>query len=250
MMRPYPAPQRPHDMRMTWSKLLFAHWAVEKEAMQRLLPPGLEVETFEGTTYLALVPFIMSGVRPRLCPAIPFTEDFLEMNMRTYVRHPATGKSGVWFISLDSSSPLSNWVARVTFHLRYLSATMHIASEEGDVLYRSRRAQKEGPYHPHPAPYGPPVEVVTRYGPTGPLPELDPLSAFLTNRYRLFSVSRAGQLYEAEIDHAPWPLQAAHAEFEKLDITQGLGLEISGTPHLLYSERLDVVGWRPTALPG
>ena len=50
-----------------WSDLLFAHWRVPVELLRPLIPRELEIDTFGGEAWLGLVPFHMSGVRPRWC---------------------------------------------------------------------------------------------------------------------------------------------------------------------------------------
>src|ERR1700753_3100034 len=63
--RPYPAPTGPWLLRMTWHDLLFAHWRVDAASLRPRVPPGLEIETFDGSAWLGVVPFTMSGVRGR-----------------------------------------------------------------------------------------------------------------------------------------------------------------------------------------
>lgn len=227
---------------------MFAHWPVSAEALQALLPPGLEIETFEGQAYFALVPFMMSNVKLRGLPPIPTAHSFLEMNMRTYARHVDSGKTGVWFISLDSNSELSNWAARMSFHLRYLKAQMSINVSSNQVQYSSNRLAVGGDYTPYPTFLGPRAKVEVAYQPNGAENQYGPLVEFLTSRYRLFSYSRRGQLYAAEIDHEPWKLKIAKATFSHLDITGGLGIALKGDPLLLYSEHIDVCGWKPYSL--
>src|SRR5687767_621891 len=96
---------RPWIMRMRWRDLLFAHWAIEVEAVRRLVPSGLEIDTFDGRAYLGIVPFQMEGVAPRGLPAIPLLSASPEVNVRTYVRHE--GVDGVWFLSLDAGNRLA-----------------------------------------------------------------------------------------------------------------------------------------------
>ena len=43
--RAWPLPKQPWVMRMTWSKLLFAHWQVEPEKIASILPAGLTLDT-------------------------------------------------------------------------------------------------------------------------------------------------------------------------------------------------------------
>ena len=40
----------PVVMRQKWRDLLFLHWAVDPEALRRLLPTGLDLDLFEGAT--------------------------------------------------------------------------------------------------------------------------------------------------------------------------------------------------------
>lgn len=235
-------------MVMTWEKLLFAHWPVPAASLQALLPSGLEIETFEGQAYFALVPFAMSGVQLTHFPPIPGTHRFLEMNMRTYVRHPASGKTGVWFLSLDSNSRLSNWAARTRFHLRYLDAEMSMQGTGDEIRYESVRQKTGEAYAPYPKVRGPKAAVTVTYRPTGGKAVESELTSFFTNRYRLFSCSRDGRLFAAEVDHEDWSLKPATATFERLEITDGLGISLEGEPHLLYSDSIAVRGWLPYAL--
>jgi len=83
---------------MRWHELCFLHWRVDPERLRARLPPGLALDTFDGEAWIGVVPFRMSGVRPRLTPPLPGVSAFLELNVRTYV--VAGGKPGVWFFSL------------------------------------------------------------------------------------------------------------------------------------------------------
>jgi uncharacterized protein YqjF (DUF2071 family) len=73
------------------------------------------------------------------------------------------------------------------------------------------------------------------------------LEHWLTERYRLFAADRRGRLWRGEIEHAPWPLRPAEAEFATLDMTRWLGLDLPAQPpHLLLARKLDVHAWRLT----
>ena len=95
-------PRRWSVMRHRWAHLLFLHWAVPPEQLRPLLPPGLDLDTFEGRAYVGLVPFTMTGVRPVLLPPLPLLSSFHETNVRTYV-HRRGRDPGVWFFSLDAA---------------------------------------------------------------------------------------------------------------------------------------------------
>ncbi|WP_395747976.1 DUF2071 domain-containing protein [Prosthecobacter sp.] len=92
-------PKRAHVMYQSWASLLFLHWRWNADVIQRTLPPGLYVDTFEGDAWLAIVPFYMRGIRPRFLPAVRGISDFLELNVRTYV-HDEEGRPGVCVVLL------------------------------------------------------------------------------------------------------------------------------------------------------
>ena len=59
--------------------------------MQKLLPAGVEVDTFDGSAWVGLIPFHMDGLGfPGLAP-LPYVGSFPEVNVRTYVRASKRG---------------------------------------------------------------------------------------------------------------------------------------------------------------
>ena len=98
-------------MAMNWHDLLFAHYPVRAETLRPLIPPALEIDTFDGWAWIGIVPFRMTGVRPRYVPALECTSAFPELNVRTYVK--TADRSGVWFFSLDASNRLAHDLRRL-----------------------------------------------------------------------------------------------------------------------------------------
>ena len=104
-------PRRWPVMRQKWRELLFLHWPVPPEALRPLVPPQLELDLFEGTAYVGLVPFTMTGVRPVGLPPVRGLSSFHETNVRTYV-HREGRDPGVWFFSLDAANRVAVALAR------------------------------------------------------------------------------------------------------------------------------------------
>lgn len=224
---------------MRWRDLLFAHWVVDAAALRPLIPPRLEIDTFDGRAYVGVVPFRMEDTAPRGLPALPYLSAFAEVNVRTYVRHD--GLAGVWFFSLDAGRRLAVEGARVGFHLPYFHARMSVERDGDEVAYHSERNDRRGR----------PARLDVRYRPTGPVTPVGPgsLDEWLTDRLRLFAADGDGRLSRTSIAHRPWPLRPAEAEFrvETLSVAQGLAL--SGPPiHLVFADRLDVRAWWPRRL--
>ena len=233
--RPWPAPRRPWAIAMTWRDLLFAHWPVDPGPLQRVMPPGLTLDTFDGRAWVGVVPFVMD-IRPRFAPALPRLSHFPELNVRTYVT--AGGRPGVWFFSLDAASRVAVRIARATFGLPYFDAAIRASAEDGRVHYESRRVHRGAPA----------AEFDATYGPVGDARPATPgtLEHFLTERYCLYA-QRRGRLLRGEVHHAPWPLQPAACDLRRCDMARLLPLQLPDTPPLLhFARRIDVVAWRPS----
>lgn len=135
-----PAPWRPvrHPvMRIRWDDVAFLHWPYPADRVQRLLPAGLEVETWGGRAWVSLVPLHMR-VRPPVGPGIPGVMSFPETNVRTYVTGPG-GEPGVWFLSLDAGSAAAVLAGRTAFGLPYFRAEMEFRRDGDILLYTGRR---------------------------------------------------------------------------------------------------------------
>ncbi len=237
--RPWPLPRGPWVMAQTWHDLLFAHWPMAVEKLRPLIPPSLELDTFEGHAWLGIVPFRMTGVRPRGAPALPWFSAFPELNVRTYVIHG--GKPGVWFFSLDAANPVAVAAARVLFHLPYFRARMSCVSEGSAIAYRSQRKHSNMPI----------AALRVRYRPAGPVFHAAPgsLEHFLTERYCLYTARPRGPILRCEVHHPCWPLQPAEAEFTENTMPASDGIATpEGAPLLHFAKRLDVTVWRPKLL--
>jgi len=182
-----------------WRDVLFLHWPVDAAALRPLVPARLAIDTYEGRAWLGIVPFRMEGIRLRYLPPLPGTHAFPELNVRTYVTHEGT--SGVYFFSLDAQSVLAVAAARAWFGLPYFYARMSCRRVGDEVTYRAERrprgARFEGRYRPA--------------GPAAPA-AAGTLEHWLVERYHLF-VEKRHRLLRGDVEHAPWPIQPAEAEF-------------------------------------
>lgn len=234
--RPYPLPKGTGAISMSWHDLLFMHWSVPYDALRSLILPALSLDTFDDDAWLAVVPFRMSGVRPRFLPGVPWLSDFPELNLRTYVT--VNGRPGVWFFSLDAHNPVAVRLARTTFFLPYYDARMTCRISGGEVHYVSVRTHRNAPKAAFRGSYRPAGEPLDTGSGT--------LEYFLTERYCLYSADRRSRIWRGDIHHAPWPLQPAEAEIPTLQMTGQIGLEHPDTePILHFSKRLDMLAWAP-----
>ncbi len=222
-------PERRWTWRQTWRDLLFAHWPVSVKTLRPLVPDELEIQEFDGTSWVGVVPFRMTGVMRRGLPDLPWVSAFPELNVRLYVQKD--GKPGVWFLSLDATNRLAVWAARTFFHLPYHHAQMSIRRSGDEYIYASQRAG---------------AELKGRYRPVSEVALATPHSFehWLTERYCLYAKDRRGTLWRNEVHHFPWPLQRAEADFERNTFFDFHRLPAPRQPAVLhFAERLDVVVW-------
>jgi uncharacterized protein YqjF (DUF2071 family) len=189
-----------------WHDLLFLHWEVPVDSLQRLLPHGLTVDTFDGRAYVGLVPFRISGIRHRNLAPIPGFSQFLEINVRTYV-HKDGRDPGVWFFSLDAANPFACAAARLWYKLPYFYAKMRQTTagttdrdESPITRYRSGRLW--------PAPI--PAYARIDYRATGDAAPSEPgtIAHFFLERYLLYS-QKGSRLFIGQVHHKPYLAQGA-----------------------------------------
>jgi uncharacterized protein YqjF (DUF2071 family) len=199
-----------------WRNLLFLHWAVDKEALQDLIPRGLEIDTFDDKAYFGLVLFTMKGIRPRFLFPFPGASAFHEFNARTYVRHG--DKAGVWFFSLDAANALAVKVARSRYKLAYYHAEMDHRVAGPKLTYQSRRMNSDAMITADAE-----ISGDTWHAEEGTLDH------FLIERYRLFA-GQEGALRTAMVSHEAYPLR--NVTLTRLDetLSSAAGVKVEGEP--------------------
>ena len=229
----------PWSMAMNWHDLLFAHWPVPVESLRPHIPAELEIDTCDGTAWIGLVPFHMTGVRSRWMPSFCGMA-FPELNVRTYVKDG--NKNGVWFLSLDAAHWLSVRVARAWYHLPYHDARIEVQKNGEGISFRCQRKVSGASTA---------AEFQIEYTPIG-----DPFSAkpgtlehWLIERYCLFAVNHRGRVGCADIAHAPWRLHRAEAVIARNTMTQPLGIRLPDQPPLLhFAHEVQAAAWKVRAI--
>ena len=222
-----------------WEEVTFLHWRYEPDAVQRLLPPGLEVDTCEDAAWVGLVLFRMRVSLPGL-PPVPWLLTFAETNVRTYVR-TQDGAAGVWFFSLDAARLAPVLVGRSTYRLRYCWSAMSITRSGATVSYTTHRRW--------PRPRGALSDISIEIGEPYPPGELSDLDHFLTARWEMFSPGMPA-LHHARAFHEPWPLHWARVVRLYDELVPASGLPAPHEEPLAHYAPLVLVriGW-PSRVP-
>ena len=228
---------------MRWDDLAFVHWRADAAQIAALLPPSLEVEEFDGSAWIGLVPFTMRNTRFAGAGRIPTASDFLECNVRTYVRaramhglHGSTER-GVWFFSLDAQSLLAVLGARIFWHLPYLWSRMRVSkfgpTEEACDARREYVVHRRGG--------GVSGKICwTRHERSPPTAE-DSLDAFLTDRDRLFTFD-GRRTFVGVVHHLPWQLHRATLQHVDSELISSRNVTPLGEPIVCATEGVDTQG--------
>ena len=221
--RPWPLADEQWQWRQTWKDLAFVHWEIDESEIRSKIPLQLEIDKYEGKAYIGIVPFRMSGVTKRGYPAPPYFCDFPEINVRTYVMY--ADKPGVFFFSLDVTSFLAAWFARLFFHLPYYRAKMLVNEIGTSVNYSHSRQDKV-----FEATYGSKGKAVF---------EKESFELWLTERYCLYSNDKLGNIFCADVHHQRWSLETAELKIKANTMLNDFKIR-KQHPSVLFSKSLDV----------
>jgi uncharacterized protein YqjF (DUF2071 family) len=179
-----------------WNNLLMLNYTVDGSLLKPLVPPGTELDTFEGKTYISLVGFEFNRTRV-LGWAVPFHQNFEEVNLRFYVRRG--WKRGVVFIRELVPRYAVAAIARWVFNENYSCVPMSHRIEAGKAEYAWGLGS------------GPCVMKIETAGESF-LPPEGSLSQFITEHYWGYASQKGGGgCLEYEVQHPPWSVWNAKA---------------------------------------
>lgn len=227
-------PAQPWRLRQRWTKLLFAHWPMPPDVVQRKLPAGLRVDTHDGWAWLGVAPFVMDQVRFRTVGqrsmGVPTAQAFPELNLRTYCIAP-DGRPGVYFFSLDAGSLLAVLGARIGFALPYFWSRIRMQQQGEYLRYTSQRI------------VGRPANFAAQYRSLGTPVPADDLARFVTHRYAFF-LRRFGHIQAGEIHHAPWALEHGEIDFQQNGLPASFGFTLPNRPPVVhYARKVHMEAW-------
>ncbi|QCB94860.1 YqjF family protein [Cellulomonas shaoxiangyii] len=218
---------------MRWESLTFLHWPCRPDDIAPLLPDGLVPDVVDGAAWVAVTPFLLRDLRAPGLPSPPPWSRVVEVNVRTYVRHPASGTDGLWFLTLLCSRAAVVAGLR-SIGLPYRRAQGAVRDAAGLTTYAARGAAG-----------GALRATVVPGGRVAPDRWLDSV----TGRWNAYT-QRAGRLWRVPVDHAAWPLHAAGVTELDTDLLTWCGLPApSGAPHVTWSPGVDVRIGAPRLLP-
>jgi uncharacterized protein len=187
-----------------WRNLILANYAIPKELLQPYLPPGIELDEFQGQYWGSLVGFQFLNTRV-LGISWPGFRHFPEWNLRFYVR--CGDQRGVCFVREFVPQWLIATVARVIYNEPYRSAPMTMDIQESESLLTADYTLRWNGLH--------------RLKATGRKPALRPGSDTLEHWFKEhswgFGVTHFGKTLRYEVNHPEWdvyPVDDFHSEVD------------------------------------
>lgn len=134
-------------LRARWQNLVMANYAVPPALLEPLLPPGTELDYYEGKTFVSLVGFMFLRTRLFGIP-IPGFGNFEEINLRFYVVRKEKNelRRGVVFISETVPSAIVAWMANKLYYEHYTAIptrhTWNTSEQTLSIEYNWKMAAK------------------------------------------------------------------------------------------------------------
>jgi uncharacterized protein len=200
-----------------WIHLVMLNYAVDSSILERFVPPGTSLETFEGRTYLSMVGFEFNHSRLLGVPML-FHQAFEEVNLRFYVRR--SSRRGVVFIRELVPSFAVAAVARCAFNEKFLSVPMwhRIGAQPQSSTVEAEYGWGSGPRR-----------CSMRIETEGPsfLPAEGSLCHFISEHYWGYRTQPSGGTVEFEVQHPRWRIREAKRIEIKGNLAEFYGEEIA-----------------------
>ena len=206
-----------------WRYLAMLNYEIEPATLRPFVPRGTELDSFNGKTFASMVGFLFLNTRV-MGIAIPFHEDFEEINLRFYVRRKADDgwRRGVVFVNEIVPRAAIAWVARWLYNENYL------ALATGNVLLRSPGEpqniesakyfwtfQKRAQF----------LEVVTDGAPSHFVEGSE--EEFIAQHYWGYSKQKDGGTLEYRVDHPVWRIWQARSARLECDVEKLYGKQFA-----------------------
>jgi uncharacterized protein len=182
-----------------WRNLVMVNHVVEPSLLQRLVPVGTELDTWNGQTYVSLVGFLFANTRLLGVP-VPWHRTFEEVNLRFYVRRAESSgvRRGVTFIRELVPRRAIAWTARLIYNEPYVALSMrhHFGPTRADSIPEQVQYQWRGDACD--------ATLTAIVGATGAVPGPGSQEEFITEHDWGYTRQRNGSTIEYQVTHPRW----------------------------------------------
>ncbi len=221
--RPWNIPDENWKFYQEWKHAIFLHYKVDIKELEKFVPKTLEIDLFQGSSWVSIVAFTMKKIRPKYVPAFSPISNFHEINIRTYVK--LNNKCGVYFLSIEAGKSLSCKIAKRISELPYRFSKI----KRTNNTYQSKNSA-----------YNDKLDIDFNIGKEQK--EKTELDIWLTERYALFQDAE-DYINAFEIHHLEWPINNIEL--------RGIGVNYPRFENLIhhepdtahYSKGVQVISW-------
>lgn len=191
-----------------WRDLVMLNYEVEPGLLNRYVPPGTTLDSFQGRTFVSLVGFRFCRTQLLGRFLVPFHVNFDEVNLRFYVRRKESSehRRGVVFIAEVVPRRAIATTARVLYGENYVCLPMrHNLKSEGFTNTAEYQWQVDGRW----------CKISAQTVDPAKRPPEGSLEQFITEHYWGYSTRRTGECLEYQVSHVPWNVwSTSNAGFE------------------------------------
>jgi uncharacterized protein len=232
-------------LKAKWQNLIMANYEIEPSYLLPYLPKGVELDYFEGKTYISLVGFLFKDTSLFRLP-VPTMGTFEEVNLRFYVKRKVGNETrrGVVFINETVPNKLVAWVANKLYKEHYTAtATAHhwqLAHGTKEIKYKWKVHSKWNSLHVK-------ADMAKQKMLAGSVEE------FIFEHYYGYTKATENKTIEYAIHHPSWEINTIrHYEIDcDFGAFYGQDFEVlnATSPHsVMLAEGSDVsVNWKRTS---
>ena len=180
-----------------WKHLAMLNYEIEPSVLAPFIPAGTELDSWNGKTFVSVVGFLFLNTRV-FGVAIPFHRDFVEVNLRLYVRRKAADgwRRGVVFIKEVVPRLAIAFAARTLYNEPYVALPMtHQVQTDSDTISSVKYGWSSGQ-----AQHSLEVNLCTAFEALHDGSEAE----FITEHYWGYNQQRDGSTLEYRVEHPRW----------------------------------------------
>lgn len=194
-----------------WRSLAMINYEIDPAILQPLVPRGTELDSWQGKTFVSEVGFLFLNTRV-LGAAIPFHQNFEEINLRFYVRRKAEDgwRRGVVFVKEIVPRLAIATVAKVVYNENYVARRMWHGTDLGEASFTKSGLVEYGWIEKSGRNF-----LRVRTNGKAELLVAGSEEEFITEHYWGYAAQRDGGTVEYQVEHPSWRVwQVSAAEFE------------------------------------
>jgi uncharacterized protein YqjF (DUF2071 family) len=200
-----------------WENLALFNYEIDAEILEKYVPAGTEIDTWNNKCYASLVGFMFKNTKV-IGVKFPFHINFEEVNLRFYVKRFENGewKRGVVFIKEIVPKKAITFIANTLYQEHYETQQMdHEIIEKKNTstfIYEWKNADKWNT-----------IQVETKKNPT----EIEPDSEaeFITEHYFGYTKIDKDTTFEYEVQHPRWEQYEVINHQIDIDFLKSYGLD-------------------------